>query len=138
MVKSTIEKENAIDFGITTFRAHLYGTHFKVTSDYKPLRYLFNLKNPTSKLNRIRLDLKEYNITVEYIKGRDNVAADALSRINVNDLVYPWWRHKTNNEFKPDQKQIMYPKVNENNEKNNNGTKFLQVIFEHIIYEFPN
>lgn len=37
------------------------------------------------------MDLEEYDFVVEYIKGKDNVAADALSRITIDDLkeMYP-------------------------------------------------
>lgn len=44
------------------------------------------MKNPASKLTRIRLDLGEYDFEIEHIKGVDNVAADALSRIFISDL----------------------------------------------------
>lgn len=85
--KPPIEKELlAVHFAVTTFRPYLYGTHFEVKSDHKPLIYLYNLKNPTSKLQRIRLELEEYDFEIHYIKGKDNVIADALSRLSINDL----------------------------------------------------
>ncbi|RYX87425.1 hypothetical protein EON73_01410, partial [bacterium] len=85
--KPIIEKELlAIHFAITTLRPYLYGTKFVVYSDHKPLIYLYSLKNPASKLTRIRLDLEEYNFVVQYIKGANNVVADALSRISIQDL----------------------------------------------------
>jgi len=34
----------------------------------------------------MRLDLAEYDFTVEYLKGKDNHIADALSRITIMDL----------------------------------------------------
>lgn len=76
----------AIHFAITQFRPYVYGTSFTVRSDHRPLVYLFNIKDPSSKLTRIRLDLSEYNFTVEYIKGKNNVGADALSRLSINKL----------------------------------------------------
>lgn len=85
--KATIEKElAAIHWAINYFRPYLYGKKFLVKSDHKPLVYLFAMKNPSSKLTRMRLDLEEYDFEVEYIKGKDNVGADALSRINVEEL----------------------------------------------------
>jgi len=42
--------------------------------------------NPSSKLTRMRLELEEYDFTVEYLKGKDNFVADALSRITIKDL----------------------------------------------------
>lgn len=44
------------------------------------------MRNPTSKLTRMRLDLEEYEFTVEYLKGKDNHVADALSRIIIDEL----------------------------------------------------
>lgn len=85
--KSIIEKElMAIHFAITTFRPYVYGTRFIVRTDHKPLIYLYNLKDPSSKLLRIRLDLDDFDFEIEYIKGKNNVAADALSRILISDL----------------------------------------------------
>lgn len=85
--KSTIEKELiAIHFAVNQFRPYIYGTQFTVRSDHRPLIYLYQLKNPSSKLTRLRLDLEEYSFIIEHIKGKDNVAADALSRISIDDL----------------------------------------------------
>lgn len=44
------------------------------------------MKNPSSKLTRMRLDLEEYDFEIEYIKGKNNVLADALSRITIEEL----------------------------------------------------
>lgn len=85
--KSTIEKElAAIHWAIMYFRPYIYGHQFKVKSDHRPLVYLFSMKNPSSKLTRMRLDLEEFDFHIEYIKGSENVGADALSRIDINDL----------------------------------------------------
>lgn len=85
--KPTIEQElMAIHFAITQFRPYVYGTEFLVRSDHRPLVYLFNIKDPSSKLTKIRLELSEYNFTVEYIKGKSNIVADALSRISIDEL----------------------------------------------------
>lgn len=40
------------------------------------------MKNPASKLTRIRLDLEKYKFSIEYAKGKSNVVADAVSRID--------------------------------------------------------
>lgn len=85
--KKVIELELiAIHFAIKKFRPYLYGTHFTVRTDHKPLKYLYSLADPSNKLTRIRLELEEYNFTVEYIKGKSNVVADALSRITFDEI----------------------------------------------------
>lgn len=85
--KAPIDQELlAIYFGIIHFRPYLFGNHFLVRSDHKPLSYLFSMKDPTSKFARIRSELTVYNFTIEHIKGKDNVAADALSRIDFNNI----------------------------------------------------
>ncbi len=86
--KAVIEQELiAMHWGIKYFRPYIYGTKFLVRSDHRPLSYLFSLKDPNSRLTRIRLDLSEFDFRVEYIKGKENVGADALSRIYMKDLI---------------------------------------------------
>lgn len=85
--KSVIEQElTAIHWAINFFKPYVYGKKFLVKSDHKPLTYLFSLKNPSSKLTRMRLDLEEFDFEIEYIKGKDNCGADALSRIDFDQI----------------------------------------------------
>ncbi|KAJ8730401.1 hypothetical protein PYW07_017439 [Mythimna separata] len=78
---STTEKELlAILFGCKTFRPYLYGRKFLIVTDHRPLRWLFNHSDPSSKLQRWRLKLEEYEYEIIYRKGKLNNAADALSR----------------------------------------------------------
>lgn len=90
---STIEKELlGIVWACKMFRPYLYGTKFQLKTDQKPLSWLWNLKEPQSKLVRWRLKLEEYDYEIEYIKGKSNLVADALSRIpknecNINETV---------------------------------------------------
>lgn len=80
--KPRILKElTAIHWAINHFESYLYGRRFTIRTDHRPLVYLFNMKKPTSKLTRMRIDLEGYDYDIEYIVGKDNVVADALSRI---------------------------------------------------------
>lgn len=80
----TIEKELlAIVWAVKYFRPYLYGRTFKILTDHKPLVYLFNLKDPSSRLFKFRIVLEEYDYEIEYIKGTENAVADALSRIKI-------------------------------------------------------
>lgn len=80
---STIEKELlGIVFGITTYRHYVYGVPFILIVDHKPLVYLFNIKDPNSRLYRMRHLISEYNFKIIYRPGKLNTVADALSRIS--------------------------------------------------------
>lgn len=82
---STIEKELlAILFGVKTFRPYLYGHKFQIVTDHRPLVWLFNVKDPSSKLIRWRLKLEEYDYEIIYKQGKLNSNADALSRFPVH------------------------------------------------------
>lgn len=81
---STIEKELlSITWAVKHFRPYLYGRHFTIFTDHRPLIYLFGMTNPSSRLTKFRLTLEEYDYTIHYIKGKQNVVADALSRIEI-------------------------------------------------------
>lgn len=78
----TIEKELlAIVWSVKYFRPYLFGKKFTIMTDHKPLVYLFGMNNPSSRLLKFRLIMEEYDYNIEYVKGVNNVAADALSRI---------------------------------------------------------
>lgn len=78
----TIQKELvAVVWGVKYFRPYLLGKEFTIMTDHKPLLYLFGMKDPSSRLLKFRLTLEEYDFKISYIKGKDNVVADALSRI---------------------------------------------------------
>lgn len=90
---STIEKELlAVIWGTKQFRQYLYGKSFTIITDHKPLVYLYNFNNPSSRLMRWRLLMEEYDYKVIYKKGSLNCNADSLSRmynvsnININNV----------------------------------------------------
>ncbi|XP_026743752.1 uncharacterized protein LOC113505319 [Trichoplusia ni] len=86
---STTEKELlAIVWGCKTFRPYLFGRKFMIITDHRPLKWLFNHTDPSSKLQRWRLQLQEFEYEIVYRKGKLNSAADALSRYPVNPA-YP-------------------------------------------------
>lgn len=85
--KAIIEKELlAIYHSINQFRPYIYNTKFIVYTDHKPLVYLYAMKNPNSKLVRIKLELEEYDFEIVHIRGKDNIQADALSRIPFSEI----------------------------------------------------
>jgi hypothetical protein len=81
---STTELEClAIIFGVKQFRPYLNGRKFIILSVHKPLTWLFNLKNPLSKLARWRIQLEEYDYEIKYKPGVQNLNVDALSRLKM-------------------------------------------------------
>ncbi|KAL4153387.1 hypothetical protein QTP88_001220 [Uroleucon formosanum] len=64
---STTELEClAIIFGVKHFRPYLYGRKFIILTDHRPISWLFNLKDPLSKLARWRIELEQYNYEIKY------------------------------------------------------------------------
>jgi len=82
----TIELELlAIIWGCKYFRQYLYGRKFTIVTDHRPLTWIFNVKDPSSRLLRWRLLLEVYQYEVTYKKGSHNTNVDALSRIHVTE-----------------------------------------------------
>lgn len=83
---STTERELlAIVWSVKHFRPYLYGRKFVIVTDHKPLTWLFNVKDPGSRLVRWRLILEEYDYDIIYKPGKINNNADALSRIPISE-----------------------------------------------------
>ena len=79
---STTEKElYAIVLSIEYFRQFLYGSHFEILTDHKPLQYLLTVKEPSAKLIRWQNRLNIYDFNIKYRKGITNANADGLSRL---------------------------------------------------------
>ena len=55
-----------------------------VRTDHKSISFLKNCRLKHGRLTRWTLTLQEYNIQWEYIPGKSNIAADVLSRVNIN------------------------------------------------------
>lgn len=84
---STVERELlAIVWAIKHFKPYVFGQEFLIHSDHKPLVYLFNISDASDRLMRWRILLEEYDFKVIYTPGKNNVVADALSRIELCNL----------------------------------------------------
>lgn len=80
---STIQREIlAIMMAVEAFRPYIYGRNFTIITDHEPLKYLFGLKNPNSRLHQYRLELADLDFKIIYRPGKANNVADALSRID--------------------------------------------------------
>lgn len=92
---STIEKEFlAILCSVAHFRCYLIGAEHttKIITDHRPLKFIFNLKESSSRLIRWALRLEEYNYEIIYRPGIINYVADSLSRVEphveVNEVLF--------------------------------------------------
>ena len=83
-----IEKETlTLVFGCEKFHHYLYGRNFVAETDHKPLEII--MKKPLffalMRLQRMRIRLQRYNVTVQYKPGKSIPVADTLSRNGARD-----------------------------------------------------
>jgi hypothetical protein len=77
---SVPEKEAyAIFYAFQKLEYLIRDVYFILCTDHKNLTYINEEGSP--KVRRWKLAIQEYNFDIEYIKGEDNVVADALSRL---------------------------------------------------------
>lgn len=142
---STSEKEllSIVD-SVKHFRPYLFGQKFTIVTDHKPLTWLMNCKDPSSRLVRWRLKLLEYDYEIVYKQGKLNRNADALSRpiltITTDSLLDDFTKFKENSSE---------PKIfqTESISKENAKTLILpmscdgldtEIYFDYIQENFPN
>ena len=76
----------AIVFSLKIWRSYLYRVHVDVFTDHRSLQYVFLEKHLNLRqIRRLEL-LKDYDISVLYHLSKDNVVADALSRMSMGSV----------------------------------------------------
>jgi len=70
----------AIVWAVQKMHKFLYGEHFILETDHRPLQYLNSAHSKSLRLMRWSLALQPYHFTIRYIRGEDNFCADYLSR----------------------------------------------------------
>ena len=86
---SNIERELlGVVFAVERLHRFIFGGQVTVQTDHKPLEMIFkkNVVDVPPRLQRFMLRLHRYDIKLEYLKGKDNVIADALSRVSPQDI----------------------------------------------------
>jgi len=66
------------------FRSYLFGRKFDIC-DHRPLVWLSNIKDPNMKLQTWKIKLNEYDYNIQYLPGNENLVADALSRVQIQE-----------------------------------------------------
>ncbi|GJX89121.1 putative mitochondrial protein [Tanacetum coccineum] len=80
---STYEKEFlAVLLALEKWRGYLMDRHFKIKTDHFSLKYLLDQRLTTPSQTKWLPKLLGFDYEISYKKGNDNVAADALSRVN--------------------------------------------------------
>eukprot|EP00253_Pinus_taeda_P017332 PITA_17332 len=70
----------AVVLALKLWRHYLVGRSFTLKSDHQSLQYLFTQRDLNARQRRWSEFLSEYDFGISYIKGKENVVADALSR----------------------------------------------------------
>ena len=78
---STIEKEAyAIHYTLQKLNHYLHSAVFTIYTDHRPLEHLLNSPIQNRKIQTWALSMAGYNCSIQYLKVKDNVCADLLSR----------------------------------------------------------
>lgn len=72
----------SIIFCVQKLRFYLLGKKFTIETDHSALISILNNKYGNSRVHRWSLLLQEYDFNIKYIKGKNNVVADCLTRNN--------------------------------------------------------
>ena len=81
---SNIERELlAIVFALKRLNHYTFGRTITVQSDHQPLQSIWkkSIVSASPRLQRLLLRLAHYNLNIEFLRGKENVIADALSRV---------------------------------------------------------
>jgi hypothetical protein len=69
------------------WRHYLVGRSFELKTDHESLKHLFTQRDLNARQRRWSEFMSEYDFGISYIKGKENVVTDALSRDHVSS---PW------------------------------------------------
>ena len=70
----------AVVFALKIWRHYLYGEEFEVYSNHKSLKYIFTQRDVNMRQRRWMEFLDDYDFTLHYHPGKENVVADALNQ----------------------------------------------------------
>jgi hypothetical protein len=70
----------AIMHTLTKFRQYLVGSKFVVKTDHNSLKYFLEQKDFSERQQKWVMKVQAFDFDIEYVKGKKNIVADALSR----------------------------------------------------------
>jgi hypothetical protein len=87
----------AIMHALAKFRQYLVGARFVVRSDHNSLKYFLEQKDLNERQQKWVSKIQAYDFDIEFVKGKNNVVADALSRrpsvYAMTDISVDWKAH---------------------------------------------
>lgn len=72
----------AIIYCCTKFRQYLIGHKTIIQTDHHALTFIKQCKLTSGRLTRWALALQEFDFSIEHIPGKENIAADMITRLN--------------------------------------------------------
>jgi hypothetical protein len=87
----------AIMHALAKFRQYLVGARFVVKSDHNSLKYFLEQKDLNERQQKWVSKIQAYDFDIEFVKGKNNIVADALSRrpsvYAMTDISVDWKVH---------------------------------------------
>jgi hypothetical protein len=87
----------AIMHALAKFRQYLVGARFVVKSDHNSLKYLLEQKDLNERQQKWVSKIQAYDFDIEFVKGKNNAVADALSRrpsiFSMSGMSVDWKEH---------------------------------------------
>jgi hypothetical protein len=87
----------AIMHALAKFRQYLVGVKFVVRTDHNNLKYFLEKKDLNERQQKWVSKIQAYNFDIEFVKGKNNVVADALSRrpstYSMSEISVDWKSH---------------------------------------------
>ena len=103
------------------FSYYLYGRQFKAFTDHKPLVHLMTSDRLNPRLRRMAFKLQHWMVAIEYLPGKDNTMADALSREERPRAVTPVVHHKPDVSLAAEYVEAGAPREREERREENKG-----------------
>jgi hypothetical protein len=140
---SQIDKEAlSLVFGVKRFNQYLWGKHFTLVTDHKPLTSIFGPKRglpvfAASRLQRYALFLSGYSFDILYAKAENHKNADALSRLPLQVTVCDDEKQITGtylHYIRESEVPINFEDVKRETQKD----PILKKLYCHVKYGWPN
>ena len=124
---SVTEKEcMAVQWSPQYFHCNVHGATLTVYTDYIALKSILATKDPKGRIAKLIVDIWSYEFNLAYRKGKENMDADALSRIAILERIERIHMQETHfvsleemkkeqkddkeiNEMLSDKKEVQYP-----------------------------